>query len=52
MLDLTGVARRLSIEAYTTDALLLAGLLYIVIAAVLSLLIKYGEARLNLHQPR
>ena len=33
-------------------ALLLAGLLYIVIAAVLSLLTRYGEARLNRHQPR
>lgn len=52
VLDLTGVARRLSIESYTTDALLLAGLLYIVIAAVLSLLTRYGEACLNRHQLR
>ena len=28
VLDLTGVARRLSTESYTTDALVLAGLVY------------------------
>ncbi|SCK27323.1 ABC transporter permease [Vogesella sp. LIG4] len=49
VLDLTGVARRLSIQAYTTDALLLAGLIYVGVTALLSSLLKLGENRLNRH---
>lgn len=52
VLDLTGVARRLSIEAYTTDALILAGVVYVGITAVMSVLLKYGEGRLNRHLVR
>lgn len=49
VLDLTGVARRLSIQAYTTDALLVAGLAYVGVTALLSSLLKFGESRLNRH---
>jgi polar amino acid transport system permease protein len=49
VLDLTGVARRLSIAAYNTDALIVAGIVYVAVAALLSLLLKYAEGRLNPH---
>lgn len=49
VLDLTGVARRLSIAAYNTDALIVAGIVYVAVATLLSLLLKYAEGRLNPH---
>ncbi|MDN0076692.1 ABC transporter permease subunit [Crenobacter sp. SG2303] len=49
VLDLTGVARRLSIAAYDTDALILAGVAYVAIAALLSSMLKFAEGRLNPH---
>jgi len=49
VLDLTGVARRISIETYTTDALMLAGIVYVGITAVLSTVLKRVEGLLNRH---
>ncbi|WP_241018862.1 ABC transporter permease subunit [Paraburkholderia sp. Tr-20389] len=49
VLDLTGVVRRISIESYTTDALILAGVVYVGITAVLSAVLKRAESVLNRH---
>ena len=46
VLDLTGVARRLSTESYTTDALVLAGVVY----GMLTLLITAGVHYLEHHR--
>lgn len=48
VLDMAGVARRLSIESYTTDALVVAGMIY----AVLTLLISAGIRMLERKQQR
>ncbi len=52
VLDLTGVARRISIETYTTDALILAGIAYVGITALLSTVLKQVELSLNKHLVR
>jgi putative lysine/arginine/ornithine/histidine/octopine transport system permease protein len=49
VLDLTGVARRISVETYTTDALMLAGVVYVGITAILSTVLTRAEGILNRH---
>ncbi|AOW11494.1 amino acid ABC transporter permease [Hydrogenophaga crassostreae] len=48
VLDLTGVVRRLSATSYTTDALILAGVIYALITLSISWVIRWIERR-NAH---
>ena len=48
VLDLTGVVRRLSANAYTTDALILAGVIYALITLLISACVRWMERR-NAH---
>ena len=45
VLDLTGVARRMSTASYTTDALVAAGLVYGVITLSVVLVVRWVERR-------
>jgi His/Glu/Gln/Arg/opine family amino acid ABC transporter permease subunit len=47
--DLTGVARRLSTESYTTDALVLAGVVYGVLALLIAAGVHFLERRRKSH---
>ena len=47
VLDLTGVARRLSAVSYTTDALIIAGAIYAMITLVISLAVRLAEHHNN-----
>jgi polar amino acid transport system permease protein len=49
LLDVTGVARRIVTRTYSTDALLVAGLLYLVLTYVISRAFRLAERRLNRH---
>lgn len=47
LLDLTGVARRLTAASYSTDPLLAAGAIYAGLTAAISLTVRFLERRLN-----
>ncbi|BCO26652.1 octopine transport system permease protein OccM [Rhodoferax lithotrophicus] len=47
VLDLTGVARRLSAVSYTTDALIIAGAIYAMITLIISLAVRLAEHHNN-----
>ena len=47
--DLTGVARRLSTESYTTDALVVAGVVYGVLTLLISAGVHFLERRRKSH---
>ena len=47
VLDLTGVARRLSAVSYTTDALIIAGAIYAMITLIISLGVRLAEHHNN-----
>jgi len=49
LLDVTGVARRIVTRTYSTDALIVAGLIYVVLTYVISRGLKDVERRLNRH---
>ena len=49
LLDITGTARRIATRTYSTDPLLVAGLIYIVLTYGIARLIRLGERRLNRH---
>jgi polar amino acid transport system permease protein len=49
LLDLTGVARRIEARTYSTDALLIAGIIYLVLTYGISRLFRLLERRLNRH---
>jgi putative lysine/arginine/ornithine/histidine/octopine transport system permease protein len=51
VLDMTGVARRLSIESYTTDALVVAGMIYAVLTLLISGGIRMLERKHRRHAP-
>lgn len=52
VLDLTGVVRRLSATSYTTDALILAGVMYALITLLISWLVRWVERRNTQHLSR
>jgi len=45
VLDMTGVVRRLSAASYTTDALIIAGVIYALITLLISLIVRLAEHR-------
>lgn len=47
LLDLTGVARRIETRTYTTDALFVAGIVYVVLTYAISRLFRLAEWRMN-----
>jgi His/Glu/Gln/Arg/opine family amino acid ABC transporter permease subunit len=47
LLDLTGVARRIEARTYSTDALFVAGIVYIVLTYAISRLFRLAEWRMN-----
>jgi putative lysine/arginine/ornithine/histidine/octopine transport system permease protein len=47
LLDLTGVARRIESRTYTTDALFVAGIVYVVLTYAISRLFRLAEWRMN-----
>jgi polar amino acid transport system permease protein len=47
LLDLTGVARRIVTRTYSTDALIVAGVIYIVLTYAIGRLFRLAEGRLN-----
>ena len=49
LLDVTGVARHIVTRTYSTDALIVAGLIYISLTYVISRALKHAERRLNRH---
>lgn len=49
LLDVTGVARRIVTRTYSTDALIVAGVIYITLTYVISRGLKRAERRLNRH---
>jgi His/Glu/Gln/Arg/opine family amino acid ABC transporter permease subunit len=49
LMDLTGVARRIASNTYTTDALLVAGILYLVLTYAIGRGFRLIERRLNRH---
>jgi polar amino acid transport system permease protein len=52
LLDLTGVARRIEARTYATDALFVAGILYVVLTWAISRGFRLAEWRLNRHIAR
>ncbi len=52
VLDMTGVARRLAAKSYTSEPLILAGILYIILTYLVSRLFKVFERHLNAYQIR
>lgn len=49
LLDVTGVARRIVARTYSTDALLIAGIIYLVLTYGISRMFRLLERRLNRH---
>jgi putative lysine/arginine/ornithine/histidine/octopine transport system permease protein len=47
LLDLTGVARRIVTRTYSTDALFVAGFIYVVLTYGISRLFRFAEGRMN-----
>ncbi len=47
LLDLTGVARRIETRTYSTDALFVAGVIYVVLTYGISLIFRFAEGRMN-----
>jgi polar amino acid transport system permease protein len=47
LLDLTGVARRIEARTYSTDALFVAGIIYVVLTYAISRLFRLAEWRMN-----
>lgn len=52
VLDMTGIVRRLSARSYTTDALIVAGVIYALTTLVISMVVKLLEERNNRHLRR
>lgn len=52
LLDLTGVARRIEARTYTTDALFIAGIVYLVLTWAIGRGFRLAELRLNRHLAR
>ncbi len=52
LLDLTGVARRIAARTYSTDALFVAGIIYVVMTYAISRGFRLAERRLNRHLAR
>jgi len=52
LLDLTGVARRIETRTYSTDALLVAGIVYVVLTYAISRLFRLAEGRMNRYLAR
>lgn len=50
LLDLTGVSRRLEAKTYSTEALFMAGAIYIVLTAIIAQGFRLLETRLNAYQ--
>jgi polar amino acid transport system permease protein len=49
LLDITGVARRIASNSYTTEALVVAGILYLMLTAAIGQGVRLIERRLNRH---
>jgi His/Glu/Gln/Arg/opine family amino acid ABC transporter permease subunit len=52
LLDLTGVARRIAARTYSTDALVVAGIIYVAMTWLIGRGFRLAEARLNRHLVR
>lgn len=52
LLDVTGVARRIEARTYSTDALFVAGILYVILTWAISRGFRLAEWRLNRHMAR
>lgn len=52
LLDLTGVARRIVTRTYSTDALLVAGIVYVLLTYAISRLFRLTEGRMNRYLAR
>jgi putative lysine/arginine/ornithine/histidine/octopine transport system permease protein len=52
LMELTGVARRLVAVSYSTNPLLIAGAIYIVLTFIITRGFGFAEARLNRHMIR
>ncbi len=52
LLDVTGVARRIVTRTYSTDALFVAGVIYVMLTWLISRGFRLAERRLNRHQVR
>ncbi len=52
LLDLTGVARRIETRTYSTDALFVAGIVYVVLTYAISRLFRLAEWRMNRYLTR
>ena len=50
LLDITGVARRITTRSYSIDALIVAGILYVAATWLLGRALRLVERRLNRHQ--
>ena len=50
LLDVTGVGRRLAAASYTTDPLLMAGAIYVVLTVIIARLFHWLETLLNRHR--
>ncbi len=51
LLDVTGVARRITARTYSTEALLVAGVIYVALTYAIGMLVRLAERRLNRHRP-
>lgn len=49
LLDVTGIARRIVTRTYSTDALFIAGIIYIVLTFAISRGFRFAERRMNRH---
>jgi polar amino acid transport system permease protein len=47
LLDVTGVARRIAARTYSTDALLIAGLIYVIMTYIITQGFRFAERRAN-----
>ncbi|MCB6185421.1 ABC transporter permease subunit [Leeia sp. TBRC 13508] len=52
VLDMTGIVRRLSARSYTTDALIIAGIIYALTTLFISIIVRTLEERNNRHLRR
>ena len=52
VLDMTGIVRRLSARSYTTDALIIAGVIYALTTLSISLVVRFAEHRNTRHTRR
>jgi polar amino acid transport system permease protein len=50
LLDLTGVARRISTRTYSIDALIVAGLIYLILTWMVGRAFRLAESRMNRHR--